>query len=214
MTNRIGWIVMAFLALCVACYAMAMLTVTHVRSPFVVHLFARAPLPVTLHLAGGALALMCGSLQFSSALRRRHLSVHRMLGRIYIVAVSTSGLAALVLSTHSAQGMLTHFGFGLLAVCWIGTALKAYHCARTRQIALHRAWMVRSFALTLAAVTLRIYLPLSQVLGFPFGASYIAISWLCWIPNLLIANWWLRIERQRRERSVPTPDAQPVAELL
>jgi hypothetical protein len=56
---------------------------------------------------------------------------------------------------------------------------------------LHRRWMIRSYALTLAAVTLRIYLPASMLLGIPFPVAYPAIAWLCWVPNLLVAQWMI-----------------------
>ena len=49
--------------------------------------------------------------------------------------------------------------------------------------------MTRSYALTFAAVTLRIYLRLSQVVGIPFDAAYQTISWLCWVPNRVVAEW-------------------------
>jgi hypothetical protein len=49
--------------------------------------------------------------------------------------------------------------------------------------------MIRSYALTFAAVMLRIYLPLSQVYGIPFEPAYQTIAWLCWVPNLIVAEW-------------------------
>ena len=55
----------------------------------------------------------------------------------------------------------------------------------------HRAWMYRSYALTLAAVTLRIYLPLAGIAGIGFADSYPAISWMCWVPNLLVVEWFI-----------------------
>jgi hypothetical protein len=58
---------------------------------------------------------------------------------------------------------------------------------RTRRPKLHRAWMIRNFALTTAAVTLRIYLPVSMLAGIPFGIAYPVVAWLCWLPNLFAA---------------------------
>jgi len=55
----------------------------------------------------------------------------------------------------------------------------------------HRRWMIRSYSLTLAGVTLRIYLPLSIASGIPFLDAYQAIAWACWVPNLLVVEWWL-----------------------
>jgi hypothetical protein len=49
--------------------------------------------------------------------------------------------------------------------------------------------MIRSYALCLAAVTLRLYLPLSGAIGIPFDDAYPAIAWLCWVPNLVAAEW-------------------------
>jgi len=50
-------------------------------------------------------------------------------------------------------------------------------------------WMIRSYALTLGAVTLRIYIPLFLMQGVPFEQAYPAIAWLAWVPNLIIAEW-------------------------
>ena len=49
--------------------------------------------------------------------------------------------------------------------------------------------MIRSYALTLGAVTLRVYLPLFLMLGLPFEQAYPAVAWLAWVPNLIIAEW-------------------------
>ena len=56
----------------------------------------------------------------------------------------------------------------------------------------HRAWMIRSFALTFAAVTLRLYLPVSFLLELNFADVYRATSFLSWVPNLLVAELYLR----------------------
>jgi hypothetical protein len=53
--------------------------------------------------------------------------------------------------------------------------------------------MVRNFALTLAAVTLRLYMPLMlAILHWPFPRTYIIVAWLCWLPNFVIAEWMVR----------------------
>jgi hypothetical protein len=56
----------------------------------------------------------------------------------------------------------------------------------------HRRWMIRSFALTAAAITLRMYLPLVFVFHWPFSIAYPAIAWLCWIPNVVAVEMYLR----------------------
>jgi hypothetical protein len=66
----------------------------------------------------------------------------------------------------------------------------AYACVRSANFGLHREWMIRSYALCLAAVTLRLYLPLAALGGIPFEEAYPAIAWLCWVPNLVAAEWF------------------------
>lgn len=78
--------------------------------------------------------------------------------------------------------------FGLLALAWLYTGARAYAAIRRKAVDEHRAWMVRNFALSLAAVTLRIYVPISVVLGLDFPTAYAGIAWLCWVPNLVLAE--------------------------
>ena len=63
--------------------------------------------------------------------------------------------------------------------------------------------MIRSYALTLAAVTLRIYLPLSQVSQIPFEVAYPIIAYACWVPNILIAEWMIRRSGARPASPAP-----------
>ena len=84
----------------------------------------------------------------------------------------------------------------LLALCWMGATWVAYLQIRRGNVDVHRAWMVRSYALTLAAVTLRIEIPLFLLSGVSFEEAYPVIAWLCWVPNILVAEW-LIIARPR-----------------
>jgi len=182
---------MAVLAVVIASYAMTVLAVPGFGPPFVQQRRATMPLALYAHLGGGALAMGLGPWQFNARIRQRALRLHRWTGRGYLFAVLLGGLGGVVLATRSEYGLVTHVGFGLLAVLWLGTTARAYVSIRARDQVSHRRWMTRSFALTLAAVTLRVYLPLSQIAGIPFPDAYQVVSWLCWVPNLLIAEWIL-----------------------
>lgn len=190
-----GWAVMTLLALAVASYAVALLVEPGLRHPGVLTLFSERPIATIAHFAGSALALAIGAFQLNARLRARFIGVHRWAGRLYVLGVMVGGFAGLFLALHSSAGIVAQMGFGLLAVCWVGCTFAAYRHIRAGNLSAHRRWMIRSFALTWAAVTLRIYLPAAQTAGVPFAVAYSAISWLCWVPNLLFAEWFIWLTR-------------------
>lgn len=143
---------------------------------------------LTVHAGFALTALAIGPFQFVRALRDRHRSVHRRMGTAYVIACLCGGAAGLVLAFGATTGPITTAGFGLLAVAWIFTTSRAWMAARAKLFIDHERWMIRSFALTLAAVTLRIYLPISVIAQLPYDPAYRAISFLCWVPNLVVAE--------------------------
>lgn len=164
--------------------------------------FARYIFRLRLHIAGGMGVLLAGPWQFSQKLRSRALNFHRWLGRFYLLEVALGSIAGFSMALVSVEGLPTHLGFGILAVLWFLTGLQAYRMVRKGNIEAHRRWMIRNFALTLAAVTLRLYMPLMlAVLHWPFSRTYITVSWLCWVPNLLIAEWMVRCRMPHLLRS-------------
>jgi uncharacterized membrane protein len=141
------------------------------------------------HIMLGAVALLVGWSQFSKRIRNRNLKVHRLLGKIYLVAVILSGTAGLYIAYHATGGIISVLGFSGLAIGWVFTAVKAYTSIRNKNIDQHQYWMIRSYALCFAAVTLRIWLPLFQFgLALDFLYAYQIIAWLCWVPNLVVAE--------------------------
>jgi uncharacterized membrane protein len=159
--------------------------------------FSRYIFLLRIHIAGGIGALLAGPWQFSQKLRTRNLNLHRWMGRFYLLEVAVGSIAGFAMAVVSQGGMPTHLGFGILAVLWFATGLQAYRKVRSGNIEAHRQWMIRNFALTLAAVTLRQYMPLMLfALHWPFLRAYIIVSWLCWVPNLLIAEWMVHRRRQ------------------
>ncbi|HEY8930973.1 MAG TPA: DUF2306 domain-containing protein [Mucilaginibacter sp.] len=156
-----------------------------------------------LHITFGGIALLTGWSQFSRKLRSRYLKVHRLVGKIYVVAVLISSSAGFYIALFASGGLVCVFGFGLLALAWLFTDVKAYTSIRLLQIAEHEKWMIRNYALTFAAVTLRIWLPLATgVMHIGFIPSYQVISWFCWIPNLLVAEL---IIKQKNDTLQPIP---------
>jgi Predicted membrane protein (DUF2306) len=147
---------------------------------------------LVLHVAGAALALSVSPLQLLPNLRARSPRLHRWLGRLYVLGCTGGGVAGVPLAWGSTAGPTATVGFGVLAVAWLVTTTLGWLSAARGQLTEHHAWMVRSFSLTYAAVTLRIYLALLPVLPVEFMDGYRAIAFLCWVPNLIVAELFLR----------------------
>jgi len=146
---------------------------------------------IIVHAASAATALLLGPVQFLPAVRRRWPRVHRWTGRTYVAGCLAGGASALVLAAGVSSGAIAGAGFGALGVVWMHVTGQGWRTARARQWPEHRRWMIRSFAMTFSAVTLRIYMPLAGVLGFDLVRAYPAIAWLCWVPNAILAELYL-----------------------
>lgn len=191
MVTRIGWWVMTILALGVAAYASMALW-----NPNAIDFIANrdGPLRAALivHGAVGALALALGPFQFVGRLRRTRPQLHRVSGRIYLSCILISGVTGLWLAFYTPGGLPATSGLFILAVLWLLTGSLALRTALKQDYTAHRAWMIRSYALTFGAVTLRIYLGLGiSVPGVPFDQVYVTAAWASWVLNLLFVEWLL-----------------------
>ncbi|HDR4709336.1 TPA: DUF2306 domain-containing protein [Bacillus paranthracis] len=146
------------------------------------------------HITTSIVALVIGPFTLSTKFRERNINRHRIMGRIYMVGILLGGLSGLYLSFYATGGLVAKLGFGLLSVLWLTSAYEALHRVKNKKIKEHRNWMIRNYALTFAAVTLRIWLPLFIVLfGIEhFELSYAIIAWLAWVPNLIVAELFIR----------------------
>jgi uncharacterized membrane protein len=167
---------------------------------------------LALHAGGGAVALVIGPWQFWGRLRRNHTKLHRAMGATYLVAtVIFGGGAGFLLAFESHGGLTTHVGFGMLAVLWWITGVSAFLSVRAGDYRSHGEWMVRSFSLTFGAVTLRLWLPLFAALGIPFDEAYQTVAWLAWVPNLLVAELYLRVRGVRSLQGATLPNLSRAA---
>jgi uncharacterized membrane protein len=150
------------------------------------------------HTLAAAIALLVGVWQFMP--RTRRTGWHRLEGRLYVGACLIGAVAGFFIAFHTTAGPLAAAGFSLLAVLWFGATLIGYLSARRGNFVLHRRWMVRSYALTSAAITLRLITGVGGVVGFTFYDSYIFAAWASWMINLAAVEIWLACyERPRRQ---------------
>jgi len=144
-----------------------------------------------MHFLGGGVALLVGWSQFWSKLRNRNIKIHRFLGYVYVISALSSGVpGGIYLALHANGGFTNALGFGMLGIFWFFTTTKAFIHIRKVNIDKHQEWMIRSYALCLAAVSLRLWMPLF-IFGFSIDPeqAYQAMGWFCWVPNLIIAEW-------------------------
>ncbi|CAN7605059.1 DUF2306 domain-containing protein [Paenibacillus sp. LjRoot56] len=159
---------------------------------------------LTSHIALALVALISGLFQFQARFRTNYPALHRALGRIYVFSIMISGCLGLVLSFY-AENFTKAMAFLVLSVLWLITTWNGFRFAVKGQLAQHRIWMMRSYAITLVAVSARVIVPICILLylamhGFhlPEGgraqmvAEILNINvCLSLIINLVVVEWFL-----------------------
>lgn len=141
-----------------------------------------------VHAGAALVALAAGPSQFSKRLRRRFPQTHRRVGYVYFAGVFLGGFAGLFSAVGAEGGLSARVGFFLLGLCWLASAWVSLSAIRRGDVLRHQQWMIRNFALTFAAVTLRLWLPALAFLSGSFPDAYRTVAWLCWVPNAIIAE--------------------------
>lgn len=194
MTMRAQWRLVGAGAVLVAAHGLAYLARGEAAFTGVVAgAFRERPWGIFVHALFGSVVLLALPLQFAPGLRARRPRLHRVAGRVYVGAGLLAAGAGLYMAAHAYGGWPTRAGFALLALGSLGSTALALAAALRWEFAAHRRWAVRSAALFFSAVTLRVELPLLVLLfGGRFHPAYMVVAWLCWVPNVLWAEWWLR----------------------
>ena len=145
-----------------------------------------------LHVYSAIFVLLAGFTQFSLPLLRKYVVLHRILGRVYAFTVMfVAAPTGIIMGFYANGAWHTQFCFVLLGLLWFLFTLIGTIAIRRGQVVRHRAFMARSFALAVSAITLRAW---KVVIVYFFHTApmdtYQIIAWLGWIPNLLIAEYY------------------------
>ena len=149
-----------------------------------------------VHVLSSPLIIIAGLMQFSPWLMRKSMRLHRISGYVYIlVLLLISGPAAMIMAVYANGGYPAQTSFAILTSFWILTTYLAYRTVRKHNYEKHVCWMIRSYALTLSAVTLRFYAYLFDVINLELGPkeTYILLAYSSWIPNLIVAEIIIRL---------------------
>jgi len=143
-----------------------------------------------VHVFTSMFALLAGFTQFSPTVLKRYPKLHRTMGYIYVADILlVTGPASLIMSFYANGGFYSQLAFVTLALLWWYCTLIALLRARRRDIQAHRAFMVRSYALTLSAVTLRAWKFAIVYVAHPHPMEvYRAVAWLGWTVNIAVAE--------------------------
>ena len=193
---KLAWLVIlclvAYTTLLVVGYVLhtPLLANRRIAAPVVPGLYRFNNIILLAHILTALPALLIGPWQFLPSFRRRWIVLHRIMGKVYVLTILCSSVLGFGLASANRMGYVARAGFMTLAVFWFFTTWRAYVTIRRVDIGAHRRWMLRSYALTLATVTVRF-------MHAPFGLShevwYPIMTWVCWVPNLLVAEFYIQI---------------------
>ncbi len=161
---------------------------------------------LAIHTVSAGTALLLGPLQFVRRLRTRWPAFHRATGKTWLLACAIAAPSGFVLALGTSAGPIAGAGFALCAVLLAVFSWRGWRAAIERRFDDHRAWMLRSWALIAAAITLRLMLPFSGlVLGLGFYTAYPVIAWLSWLTNLALVETHIRRTRPASRKGLQSP---------
>ncbi len=152
-----------------------------------------------LHILSSVLVLLAGATQFSGYFLRNYRKAHRLIGKSYVLIILLiSGPGALVMSFYANGTVVAKTSFVILSLLWVSFTALAFYFALRRNFIAHRKFMIRSYALTLSAITLRLYaLIIPHVTHMDGRDEYSLIAWSSWTINLLIAEILIYVTRKK-----------------
>lgn len=172
-------------------------TITEYYFPEQAQIFEAKRMILLLHIFGGTTALATGAVNLRLGLRGERTSRHKLLGKIYALAVTVGSVAGGYMAFYSFGGRVAHVGFFVLALLWVTTLIFAlYAIAVLHDERKHSFWMIINFSLTFAAVTLRLQVIPLGASSELFAKAYPIIAWTCWVPNLIIGTYLARRYQQ------------------
>lgn len=141
-----------------------------------------------VHVFTAIFSLLAGFTQFSAYFRTKYPLIHRYVGGLYIVSILLfAAPSGLIMGYYANGGFWSQLAFCLLSVGWFWTTYTAYLALRVKDYKKHQRYMMRSFALTMSAISLRLWKYLIVFFWHPRPMDvYRIVAWLGWVFNLLI----------------------------
>ncbi len=154
-----------------------------------------------VHVFSSIFTLIAGFTQFSDQLLRDHRNVHRFIGKMYVWNILLVNFpAGMIMAFYANGGLPSKAAFIILDSLWFWFTLKGVIEIKRGNITAHKNFMIRSYALTFSAITLRTWkIILSSTFVTDPVLLYMIDAWMGFVPNLLFAEWLIRKRLKRSE---------------
>jgi len=159
-----------------------------------------------IHISSSLVVIASGAFLFISISKSKWWKFHRILGRVYVILVLLlAAPSGLIMGYFANGGLMGQINFVLLSILWWSFTFLGFKNVIRKNITAHKKWMIRSFALTLSAISLRVFQMSLPMTLFPDdNIRYVFISCSSWIINLIIAEIYLScISRKKRTNLTP-----------
>ncbi len=148
---------------------------------------------IRIHIILAIIALITGPIGLSRTIRKKRPSVHCWNGRLYVATILLNMIPGYYVSFFANGGLWSIIGFFILNTLWLITTWNGYRTIRMKKVMVHRKWMIRSFFLTFANLTIYIVVTIfHHGLNFEYGISYSIAVWSACILNLILAEFVIR----------------------
>jgi uncharacterized membrane protein len=199
-----GLLLLSFIPIVSGAFRLNQLTAGAEITPANARFFA-SPLPVVVHIIGASLYAILGAFQFTNSIRRRWPGWHRWAGRLLVVCGLLVGFSAIWMTLFYplpvGDGAFLNAQRLLFGSAMIVSIVLAYTAIRRKNVKQHRAWMLRAYAIGVAAGTQALVLMAGELIaGKPNELSRALLMGAAWVINLAVAEWILRKRKTPRAR--------------
>jgi hypothetical protein len=148
-----------------------------------------------LHVTLGGIFLLLAPLQFSARIRSRHPRFHRWSGLFLVACAIPSALLVTIYGVRYPHGgAVEASATAVFGTFFLFAITRAVIAIRRRDIARHREWMIRAFAVAIGVETIRLFGPMLLILHPTSIAEMIGVSfWLGWSVTVAAAEVWIRM---------------------
>lgn len=155
------------------------------------------------HVYTSIIVLIVGMFQFSKQIRSRFTKIHKTFGKVYIILIlCLAAPSGLIMGYYGNGGFYSQLSFCLLAILWFCFTLMAFIKIKQKNSSAHKNYMILSYALTLSAISLRLFKwIISNTLELPPMDTYKIVVWLGWLFNLGIAFFIIKYSNRTKKNS-------------